>query len=445
MQRRDVLIGSAALAAGRARAAEPTTISLWHIYARDFDMIHLGIKLFNDANNGYRIEPRLIPYVQINPELIRAIATSTPPALGGLNEPDVANYASQGQFTDITDRVAKSPRIGAANFFKGPATSDQWRGKRFAVAREMNALGLYINDDLFRAKGLDPEKPPATWSAVMAAAKQLTDPANHVYGFGFCAHQSEQSVFQFLPWLWQAGGAMDRLDQPEATAALQFWTDLVRGGFVSPDVINQQQSEVISTFLAGNTAFAVGGPWELPRFASEAKFQWRVAPLPVKDDKNIHANSLGGFHFAIPKGAKQVGRRLHGHRANARRANFPPGLEHRRHSRAADRRRGSRSELVASLHRVPRGDAIGHPARPASAMGEPVTSVADRDPGSADRDQTSGGGVGRCGREKVRARSWRRRRSDPGSCKPADKPGDYEREPACCACSCCCRWLIWWE
>jgi multiple sugar transport system substrate-binding protein len=307
MQRRDVLIGSAALAAvGRARAAEPTTISLWHIYAREFDMIHLGIKLFNEANNGYRIEPRLIPYVQINPELIRAIATSTPPDLVVVNDPDVASYASQGQFTDITDRVAKSTRIGAANFFKGPATSDHWRGKRFAVAREMNALGLYINDDLFRAKGLDPEKPPATWSAVMAAAKQLTDPAKHVYGFGFCAHQSEQSVFQFLPWLWQAGGAMDRLDQPEATAALQFWTDLVRGGFVSPDVINQQQSEVMSTFLAGNTAFAVGGPWELPRFANEAKFQWRVAPLPVKDDKNIRASSLGGFHFAIPKGARQV-------------------------------------------------------------------------------------------------------------------------------------------
>jgi multiple sugar transport system substrate-binding protein len=307
MKRRDVLIGSAALAASsHARAAEPTTISLWHIYAREFDMIHLGIKLFNEANNGYRIEPRLIPYVQINPELIRAIATATPPDLVLVNDPDVAGYASQGLFTDLTDRVAKSTRIGAASFFKGPATSDQWRGKRFAVAREMNALALYINDDLFRAKGLDPEKPPATWSAVMAAAKQLTDPAKRVHGFGFCAHQSEQSVFQFLPWLWQAGGTMDRLDQPEATTALQFWTDLVRGGLVSPDVINQQQSEVMSTFLAGNTAFAVGGPWELPRFASEAKFQWRVAPLPVKDDKNIQASSLGGFHFAIPKGAKQV-------------------------------------------------------------------------------------------------------------------------------------------
>jgi multiple sugar transport system substrate-binding protein len=140
----------------------------------------------------------------------------------------------------------------------------------------------------------------------MAAAERLTDPARHVYGFGFCAHQSEQSTFQFLPWLWQAGGGIDRLEQPEALAALKFWTDLVSRGFVSRDVINQQQSEVISTFLAGNTAFAVGGPWELPRFAKEAAFQWRVAPLPVKDDKNIQASSLGGFHFAIPKGAKEV-------------------------------------------------------------------------------------------------------------------------------------------
>ncbi len=309
MRRRDLLKTAAALATpvtSPVRAAEPKKIALWHIYARDFDMIHLGIRLFNEANNGYIIEPRLIPYVQINPELIRAIATDSPPDLVVINDPDIASYASQGQFLDLTDRVAKSPRIGAASFYKGPNTSDHWRGRRYAVAREMNAISLYINDDMFRAKGLDPEKPPATWSEVFAAAEKLTDPAKRIYGFGFCAHQSEQSTFQFLPWLWQAGGSIDRLDQPEATAALQFWTDLVRSGFVSRDVINQQQSEVISTFLAGNTAFAVGGPWELPRFATEAKFRWRVASLPVKDDKNIQASSLGGFHFAIPKGAKEV-------------------------------------------------------------------------------------------------------------------------------------------
>lgn len=308
MKRRDLLIASAATAAtaGRARAAEPKKVALWHIYNREFDMIHLGIKIFNESQKDYQVEQRVLPYGQINPELVRAIATDSPPDLVVINDPDIASYSSQGQFLDITDRVAKSSRIGAASFFKGPANSDHWQGRRYAVAREMNSLSLYINDDMFRAKGLDPEKPPATWSQVMAAAEKLTDPAKRIYGFGFCAQQSEQCVFQFLPWLWQAGGAIDKLDQPEATAALQFWTDLVSRGYVSRDVINQQQSEVINTFLAGNTAFAVGGPWELPRFGTDAKFKWRVAPLPVKDGKNIQASSLGGFHFAIPKGAKEV-------------------------------------------------------------------------------------------------------------------------------------------
>ena len=31
-----------------------------------------------------------------------------------------------------------------------------------------------------------------------------------------------------------------------------------------------------------------------------------MTTLPVKDGKNIQASSLGGFHFAIPKGAKEV-------------------------------------------------------------------------------------------------------------------------------------------
>ena len=221
--------------------------------------------------------------------------------------PDVMLFNGGGQIRDRTNALLpldqyvtqdKDRLAGWDAFSKD--------GKIYAAPITLQGHPIYYNKSIYTKAGLDPDKPPATWSAVMAAAKQLTDPAKRVHGFGFCAHQSEQSVFQFLPWLWQAGGAMDRLDQPEATAALQFWTDLVRGGFVSPDVINQQQSEVMSTFLAGNTAFAVGGPWELPRFASEAKFQWRVAPLPVKDDKNIQASSLGGFHFAIPKGAKHV-------------------------------------------------------------------------------------------------------------------------------------------
>lgn len=308
MRRRSLLIATAGgvlLTARRARA-DKKKVTLWHIYNRESDMIHSGIRLFNQQSADYQIEQRLVPYGQIEPELIRASATGSPPDLVTINDPDVTAFAAQGLLTDLTDRVAASKLIDMSVYYKGLQASGVWKGRRYSVAREINTLALYYNVDMFRAAELDPDKPPGTWSTVAAAAAKLTNPAKSVYGLGFCAQQSEQSVFHFLPWLWQAGGSIDKLDQPPAAAALQYWTDMVQKGYASRDLIVQAQAEVMSGFLAQSYAMAVGGPWELPRFASEGKFDWRVTPLPVKDDKSIHASSLGGFHFVIPKGAKEV-------------------------------------------------------------------------------------------------------------------------------------------
>jgi multiple sugar transport system substrate-binding protein len=306
--RRSFLAGTAAAAGLSATAAraEPTTVSLWHVFNLETDMIYPGMKAFNASQSEYRIEPRLVPSVQMVTELIRAIATGSVPDLVTIDSPIVASFSAQGTLTDLTDKVAQSKFIKPAVYFKGPWASGQWRGKTYAVPRDANTLGLYYNADLFRAKGLDPDKPPGTWSELKAAAQKLRDPAKNVYGFGFSATQGEEGVFQWLPFLWQAGGSIDKLDQPEAAAALQYVADMVQQDIASKDVINQGQYEVTNTFMAGNTAIIQGGPWELPRMSKTAKFEWRLAPLPVKDDKQIKADCLGGYDFLIPKGAGQI-------------------------------------------------------------------------------------------------------------------------------------------
>ena len=48
----------------------------------------------------------------------------------------------------------------------------------------------------------------------------------------------------------------------------------------------------------------ISGPWELQRMDKDAKFEWRVAALPVREGKNIEASALGGYVWGIPKGAK---------------------------------------------------------------------------------------------------------------------------------------------
>jgi multiple sugar transport system substrate-binding protein len=289
-----------------AASAEPRTVVLWHVFTLETDMIHDAVKAFNAAQADFRIDPRIVPGPQIATELIKAIASGSVPDLVTVDNPVVASFSAQGTLTDLTDRVAKSTLIKPDIYFKGPWASSLWKGRIFAVPRDANTIALYYNADMFRQKGLDPEQPPATWSALVAAAEKLRDPEKGIYGLGFCATQNEEGPFQWLPFLHQAGGSIDKLDRPEAAEALTLWVDLVKRGIVSRDVINQRQYEVANTFMAGNAAMVLGGPWELPRMQTEAKFDWRLALLPVKDRVDIRASSLGGYDFVIPKGAREV-------------------------------------------------------------------------------------------------------------------------------------------
>ena len=202
--------------------------------------------------------------------------------------------------------MGKSKLIKPDVYFKGPWASGIWKSRIFAVPRDANTLALCYNADMFRAKGLDPAAPPKTWSELTADAAKLKDPAKNVFGFGFSAMQAEEGVFQWLPFLYQAGGSIDHLDAPEAAQSLQLLVDFVKSGSASLDVLNQRQYEVTNTFMAGNTAMVMCGPWELPRLRNEAKFDWKLTLLPVKDGKDIHASSLGGYDWVVPKDAQNA-------------------------------------------------------------------------------------------------------------------------------------------
>ena len=286
--------------------AQKKTVSLWHVFNLETDMIHGGIKAFNESQNEYVIDARILPGPQVTTELIKAIASGSVPDLVTLDNPVVASFSSQGTLAELTDLVSKSSFVKPDLYFKGPWASGLWKGKIFAVPRDANTLALCYNADMFKAKGLDPAKPPKTWSELTAFAEKLRDPGKSVYGFAFSAVQSEEGVFQWLPFLHQAGGSVDKLDQPEAADALKLWADMVKSGLASRDVINQRQYEVTNTFMAGNNAMAMCGPWELPRLEKDAKFEWKLAVLPVKDGKDIKASALGGYDWVVPKGSKEV-------------------------------------------------------------------------------------------------------------------------------------------
>lgn len=301
--RRTALGIGLASAAFVAVPATAQTVTMWHIFGQPTETGLINIKRWNDANPGAQIDHKFIPFGQLSQQLIKGIATGDVPDLITIDNPTTANFASQGALEDLTDLVSKSSVIKANNFYKGSWAVSQWKGRQWAVPGEANTIALYYNADMFKAKGLDPDKPPKTWSELLAATEKLTDKSKNVYGLGFSAVQSEEGTFQWLPWLEQAGGSLNNLNSPEAVAALQVWTDLVAKGQVSKDALIKRQFEMASAWVGGGSAMVISGPWELQR-TKDVKFDWRVATLPVRDGKNIQASALGGYVWGIPKGAK---------------------------------------------------------------------------------------------------------------------------------------------
>ena len=280
--------------------AAPVGLTFWTIDKPDQgQQSYVLAREFEARNPDIRIAVKHVDFADISNDTIRAVATGRGPDLVSIDNPEVALFASHGAFVDLTPMIRRSKVIDPHRFFPGPLASVTWKGDIYALPRGSNTLALYIDDDEFRQAGLDPAKPPATWAELEADAAKLTDPAAHRYGLAFSAIGDEEGTFQFLPWVQSAGGDWNKVNGPAGVAALTFWQSLIDRKLASRDTLVRAQSDSFQTFVAGNAAMAISGPWELSGPISGAHFGWSTALLPVAHDGAPHASALGEHTFGI--------------------------------------------------------------------------------------------------------------------------------------------------
>jgi multiple sugar transport system substrate-binding protein len=291
------------LLAPSAHAADPQTLNIW---ANDeqksitIDMANEFAKLHPEI----KVQIRRVGFAALNDETMRAAMSGNGPDIVTIDNPNVAMFAARGALVDLSPFLAKSKVIDPKQIYTGPLENATWDHKVYAIPREVNTLALYYNEDMFKAAGLDPNKPPQTWDELYADAKKLTDNSKGIYGLAFSAIGTEEGTFQFLPFIQQADASWNSLNTPGATRAVQFWQKLIDGKLASPDTLSRTQSEAAASFINANAAMDIDGPWELPGISKGAKFKWRVALLPVEKAGSPRASALGGLDHAILKTSK---------------------------------------------------------------------------------------------------------------------------------------------
>ncbi|MFJ2189999.1 extracellular solute-binding protein [Kitasatospora sp. NPDC087861] len=245
---------------------------------------------------GVTVEQTSVPGPSLLPKVLQQASSRTLPDLLMLDNPDLQQIAQTGALTPL-----EQYGIDSSGFAQGILSASTYEGKLYGLAPNVNTIALFYNKDMLSEAGV---AVPRTWDELKAAAVGLTRPGR--YGMAVDANATFEGAWQFLPFLWSAGGDEKQLATPQAAQALRLWVDLVRSGSMSRSVLNWNQSDLRDQFVAGRTAMMINGPWQISALNAATGLHWGVATIPVPQAGQTAVTPLGGEVWTVPQNASRA-------------------------------------------------------------------------------------------------------------------------------------------
>jgi multiple sugar transport system substrate-binding protein len=292
----------AAAAATTTQAApasqQKVTIEYWqYFFQGKQDLVNTLIPEFQKQNPNIEIvHNSSIPYEQYQ----QALATAAPAGQG----PDVVNlyygwlakYLQSGYIVELpTDAF---PAATLEKDFFPVVQGAKLQGKYWGVPTAVRTLALFWNKDLYKASGLDPEKPPTSWEEFVDHALKTTkrgadgklETAGFAWGPDGQGHQWWRECLNRQNGLLPMSADLKKINwtDPKGVEAFAWWTDLVtkhkvgEAGFYTDDQ---------TSFKTSHAALHVDGSFRLGAFAKDAPdLNYAIAPLPAHKDKATYAS-----------------------------------------------------------------------------------------------------------------------------------------------------------
>nr|BFE60380.1 sugar ABC transporter substrate-binding protein [Dactylosporangium thailandense] len=200
-----------------------------------------------------------VPFDSMYPKMVTAFRAGNGPDVMNTIEGGVAAAQAGDYIVPVDDVVDEHGRSDFVGSFLHAVSKD---GKTWAVPDWALHQEVYYRKDLFAAKGI---AVPKSWPELLAAAKQLDNPAGGVRGFTVpmaSALVAPQTYYQFL----YANGvhtfdpktgeyALDR-DKPKAVAATQFMLDLYKAAS-PPESRTWTWTDFRTAFVQGKSAMTL--------------------------------------------------------------------------------------------------------------------------------------------------------------------------------------------
>ncbi|HEY5739086.1 MAG TPA: ABC transporter substrate-binding protein [Gammaproteobacteria bacterium] len=234
---------------------------------------------------------------------LAALKSGEPAQLSVMFSIDIYELIEQDAIVAFDDIVTTAEdKKWLDSFYPSLMENGRTKGKTWGIPFQRSTIVMYYNKDAFRAAGLDPEKPPATWDELVAAGKKLTKSDGSQWGmmipstgypywmFGALTMQNDQV-------LMSGAGNETYFDAPATVEALQFWKDLGAKHKVMPDG-TIEWGTLRQNFLEGKTAIMWHSTGNLTTVKNNASFDFGIAMLPANERRGT---PTGGGNFYIFK------------------------------------------------------------------------------------------------------------------------------------------------
>lgn len=253
-------------------------------------------------------------------KILAAYAAGTPPEVMMARRMDIFALVDLGAIIPITDFV-KRDNLDLSIFYPSEVNAFRYEGELWTLPLPtvgLNDSFYFYNREMFEEKGLNPDRPPETWSSLLEVNRKLTEKnaAGEITYLGVRAWPS-----QFVPFLYSNAGQFlspdlkkVAFDGPEGMQAAEFMGDIVKmtgslWGFVS----KYDPQATGTSFISGREAIYFSNVSLMNSIIQQAvekkrRLDWWGIGLMPHNDRNPKAKSTGvsgisyGWGYVIPKG-----------------------------------------------------------------------------------------------------------------------------------------------
>lgn len=284
--------------------SEPVEVTMWHTYTTyRGELLEQLLAEYSENTEHFTVVPEYGGNLwTMRDKLLAAIAANAGPDVSQIDQFWSSELAASGALVKIGDLIESDADVALDDFYDKVWETARSNGDIWSMPFSFSNIALYYNKEHFRAAGLDPEDPPATWEELADSAAALTvdedgngDPEQ--WGLTFTLQANFGNIYYWLAFLWQNDGELFSPDFSESRfhlepgiEAAQYWVDLVNTHGVVPLAPPQQG------FENGMISMQFSSTASLNYFRGILGDDLGMAFMPRKIEQ---ATGVGGANLAI--------------------------------------------------------------------------------------------------------------------------------------------------